>query len=91
MLLKKGMMLVVVVAFLASLFGAVPVVWAEDEPSAEDIILDVGVLRPAGLITLAAGTIIFVVSSPLALITKSTKTTAKKLVVEPYEFTFGRP
>ena len=92
MSLRKGMVLGFTLIILVSLLGAPHVVWAEeDEPSAEAITLDVVLIRPVGILSLAAGTGIFVISSPFAIITGSTKTAAKKLVVEPYKFTFERP
>ncbi|MBW2038040.1 MAG: hypothetical protein JRI46_00345 [Deltaproteobacteria bacterium] len=91
MSLRKGMVIVVAVTILGSLFGTPHMVWAKDEPSAEAITLDFVLIRPVGVLSLAAGTGIFIISSPLALITGSTKTSAKKLVVEPFTFTFVRP
>ena len=91
MSLRKGMVLSFTLIILVSLLGAPHVVWAGDEPSAEAITLDVVLIRPVGILSLAAGTGIFVISSPFAIITGSTKTAAKKLIVEPYKFTFERP
>jgi hypothetical protein len=84
-------MFVVLVAMVLAVFGGAPAVRAEEEPAAEDIVVDVAVLRPAGLLVLAGGAAFFVISSPIAYLTKSEKIAAKKLVVEPYEYTFVRP
>lgn len=91
MALKKILSLAVAVTVAVSLLAPAAGLCQEGEPSGEDIIVDFAVLRPAGLVALGAGTIIYVISFPFAAITGDTKTPAKKLVVEPYEFTFGRP
>lgn len=91
MSLRKVMVIVIAATILSGFLGTPHLVWAKEEPSAEEITLDVVICRPAGVLGLAAGTVIFVVASPIALITGSTKTTAKKLIVEPYKFTFQRP
>jgi hypothetical protein len=57
----------------------------------ENIVADVLVIRPVGLATIVAGTAIFLVSLPVALITNDVSTTAKQLVVKPVNYTFDRP
>jgi len=89
--MRRRMILVLLAALLVSVFGTAHAQLAQEEPTGEGIIFDMVILRPAGAVVLVGGTALFIVSYPLALITKSEKTTAKKLVVEPYEFTFGRP
>ena len=91
MALKKIVSLAVAVTVAATLLVPAAGLCQKGEPSGEDIIVDAAVLRPAGLLALGAGTIIYVITFPLAAITGDIKTPAKKLVVEPYEFTFGRP
>ncbi len=93
MSLRKGFILGVVVALLVGFLGVPPVVRAEieDEPTGTEITFDLVLVRPIGVVVFAAGTTIFIVSSPFALITGSLKNTADKLVAEPYRFTFVRP
>jgi hypothetical protein len=91
MYLRKQKAIIIAIAVFGSLLFAPQFVWAEEEPSGESIILDALVIRPVGILSIAAGTVIFAVSSPFALVTGSTKTAAKKLIVEPYKFTFKRP
>ncbi len=62
-----------------------------DEIFAEGIVLDVFICRPAGMVTSMVGTTLFVVSLPFALPARSIRTTAKKLVVNPFKWTFVRP
>jgi hypothetical protein len=92
MSLRKGIVAGVVITVLVGFLGAPPVVWAEDihEPTGTEITLDLMIARPFGAMSLALGTTIFVVSLPFAVATGSTKTTADKLVSDPYNFTFVR-
>lgn len=62
-----------------------------DRNNAVDVIADTFVLRPLGFATLVGGTVAYVVSLPIAAITKSTDTTSKIFVKDPYEYTFKRP
>ena len=56
-----------------------------------NIIGDALFIRPLGLVSIVAGTAIFVVSLPFAAITKSVPKSAKQLVVDPFNYTFDRP
>jgi hypothetical protein len=56
-----------------------------------NIIGDALIIRPLGLVSIVAGTAVFVVSLPFAAITKSVPKTAKQLVVDPFNYTFDRP
>lgn len=62
-----------------------------NEIYAEGIVLDVLICRPAGMVASMLGTTFFVVSLPFALPARSIHTTAKKLVVNPFKWTFIRP
>ena len=66
------------------------IAFAESEKG-ENIVADVLVVRPVGLAAIVAGTALFLVSLPLAVITKDASTTAKQLVLNPFDYTFDRP
>jgi len=66
------------------------IAFAESEKG-ENIVADVLVVRPVGLAAIVAGTALFLVSLPLAVITKDASTTAKQLVLNPFDYTFERP
>lgn len=59
--------------------------------SGEDIAADLVFMRPVGLAATVAGTAVFIVSLPFALITNDVSKTAKELVVDPFNYTFDRP
>jgi hypothetical protein len=92
MSLKKGIMVGVVMTVLVCLLCAPFGAWAEetDKPTGTEITVDLIIARPIGIMSLVAGTAIFVVSYPIAVLTGSGKNTADALVAQPYEFTFVR-
>ena len=61
------------------------------DPSAEAILADIIVLRPVGFVATVFGTILYVISLPVSLPTRSADTVAQKLVVAPARYTFARP
>ena len=60
-------------------------------PSGEAIVFDLVLGRPLGLVTLVAGTAIFIVGLPFTLPTGSVGVAADKLIADPFRFTFIRP
>ncbi len=56
-----------------------------------DIPVDVLIIRPVTLVGTVIGTALFIVSLPFAIPSGSVKTTAQKLVAEPFKCTFTRP
>ncbi len=64
---------------------------AESQPDPEAAAIDAVVMRPALFASTVAGSVAFVVSLPVALISKSVKSTAHALVVTPAMATFARP
>lgn len=94
--MQSGIALIVVVFLLwaTSLVHA-----AEDsymtkdrgDVSAEAIIADGLLLRPAGVVATIVGTLAFVVILPFSIPTKSVDKAAQKLIVDPAKYTFVRP
>ncbi|MDP2689731.1 MAG: hypothetical protein Q8P48_06435 [Deltaproteobacteria bacterium] len=75
--------------FLASSTAAI----AEEtgrEPGAGEIMFDLILTRPLGIAALAAGTAVFIVGIPFSLPAGGVGLTARKLVAEPFAFTFTR-
>jgi hypothetical protein len=62
-----------------------------DDVSAEAIIADGLLLRPAGIVATLLGTVVFVVTLPFSIPTKSVDKAAQKLIVDPAKYTFVRP
>src|SRR5215470_4581385 len=93
--MQSAIALLVVILFL----WATSLVHAADDPyagrtadvSAEAVIVDGLLLRPGGLVATVVGTVVFVVTLPFSIPTKSVDKAAQKLVVDPWKYTFVRP
>jgi hypothetical protein len=62
-----------------------------DAVSAEAMLVDGFLVRPAGLVATVVGTAAFVLTLPFTIPTRSVDRAAQKLVVEPGRYTFVRP
>ena len=62
-----------------------------EDVSAEEIIADGLLLRPAGIVATVVGTAVFVVTLPFSIPTKSVDKAAQRLIVDPARYTFVRP
>ena len=61
------------------------------QASAEAMTADIFIARPVGLLALVLGSSMFVVSLPLSGLGGNVDSAARKLVVDPAEYTFKRP
>src|SRR5574341_750177 len=59
--------------------------------SAEAILVDGLVLKPAGVLATLVGSAAFVVTLPFSVPTRSVDKAAQKLIVDPARYTFIRP
>ena len=94
--MQSGVALIVVVLFLCAtslVHAAEDSYMAKDrgDVSAEAIIADGLVLRPAGVVATIVGTLAFVVILPFSIPTKSVNKAAQKLIMDPVNYTFVRP
>jgi len=62
-----------------------------EEPSGEEMVADLALARPVGFVGLVFGSAVSIVALPFALMTCSTGKMYKKLVAEPFSYTFIRP
>lgn len=58
---------------------------------ATDMVVDVVVVRPLGLVTTVIGTVLTVVALPFTIPSGSVEASARELIVRPAEYTFKRP
>jgi len=90
--MKKAIAAIVVLVMLSGVCSAE--MYAKETanaPSAEEMALDVVLVRPLGIVSLAAGTAFFIVSLPFTIPSGSVGAAARRLVAEPFKFTFTRP
>ena len=94
--MQSGGALIVAVLFL----GATSLAHAAEDTymarergdvSAEALIVDGLVLKPAGVLATLAGTMAFVITLPFSIPTRSVDKAAQKLIVDPARYTFVRP
>ncbi len=64
---------------------------AEKETTAEEMVLDLILLRPAGFIGMVLGLGAFVVSLPFTIPAKQVEEAGQKFVADPAKYTFARP
>ncbi len=83
---KKIAVFLVVLALVAYAAPAMA-----NDPTDATIIGDVLLARPLGLAMIAAGSVLFVVSLPVAIPSRSVGNVGQRLVLDPVEFTFIRP
>jgi hypothetical protein len=98
MSLKKGIVIGIVAIVLYGIVGLPLVAGAQEtltpqlitKPTGTEIMFDLVIMRPLGMVGLALGTTLFVASLPFLLVTRSAENAADALVDEPFEFTFVR-
>jgi hypothetical protein len=83
--------LVTTICVLAVGLGSVASSYASENSGPLTVAADAVVIRPACLVATVLGSAFFVVSLPVAAISKSVKQTADTLVVKPANATFTRP
>jgi hypothetical protein len=83
--------LLTAICVLAVSLGGAASSSASDDSGPLTVAADVVVIRPACLVATVVGSAFFVVSLPVAAISKSVKKTADTLVVRPAKATFTRP
>ena len=76
---------------IAMLTAGSPRTHAFEDHSFEAVAADVIVVRPLSFVATAIGSALFVVSLPVALVSRSTSQTAEALVLRPGRATFTRP
>ena len=77
--------------FLASL-SVMPLSAAEPrEPSPDEVAVDLLFIRPVAFSSIIVGAGIFVVSLPFTLPTGNLNLAGRKLVIEPWKYTFSKP
>ncbi len=63
----------------------------DPDTASADVMVDIVCTRPIGFIGLIAGSILYLVTLPIAVATKSMDRTQQAFVIDPYEYTFERP
>lgn len=64
---------------------------ADQVPSASEVFIDAALIRPLGVVTLLSGAVVWVVSMPFTLTSRSVGKATDALLVKPFRHTFKRP
>jgi len=83
--------LLIAVCVLVTIFGSAGSAAATESGGPMEMVADIVVVRPACFVATALGSAFFVISLPIAALSKSVKKTADTLVVKPAKATFTRP
>ena len=91
---KTSVVFLLVAALVFSPLGAMAteqVGSTQGDPTGTDMVADLFLLRPVGVVATAFGAACFLISLPVTGPTKTTKSSWDTLVADPAEFTFARP
>lgn len=84
-------LLAALVLFLAVTPAEASSTMEKGEPSSTEIIFDVLIGRPLGIVATVLGTAVFIVGLPFTIPARSVGVTADKLIADPFKYTFARP
>lgn len=82
---------IIVTTLLSALLLAPTMQVRASDPGGAEMVADTVLVRPCCLVATTVGSVFFLLSWPIAAISKSTKATAHALVVRPAKATFTRP
>ncbi len=88
--MKKLIQVAVLACFVASLAPRAALGDVTEEERDLAFLVDVGVLRPVGLVTTVAGFVLFLVTLPISIPTLSIEKSFDILVANPARYTFVR-
>jgi len=88
---ERGMKKIVAILITLFILASASVVYAGGQPDTTNMVADIMLIRPLGFAALIGGSVLYIVSLPIAAITHSTDRTYEAFVKEPCDFVFKRP
>ena len=91
--LKQSTILFIALSLITTAFGSVAMAQdqsGEHERTGEKMAVDAVLLRPAGLLATALGSLVFIVSSPFSALGGNIKEAYEEMVKKPARYTFKR-
>jgi hypothetical protein len=91
---KKSLVMVIIATLLLISFGTAASAeeyFEAEDPSGGEMLFDVALVRPVGIIATAVGSVFYVLSLPFSAGGDNVDAAGEKLVKEPARFTFKRP
>jgi hypothetical protein len=92
-LFKQSTILFIAMALVTTTFGSVAMAqsqYRDHERTGEKMAVDAVLLRPAGLLATALGSLVFLVSVPFSALGGNTKEAYEEMVKKPARYTFKR-
>ena len=93
-IVKKTLVLMLVASLLIVPFSTAAIAqeyFETEDPGGGEMIFDLCVVRPIGIIASAVGAVAFVISWPFSALGDNSDVASQKLVKEPVAYTFKRP
>ena len=93
-MLKTPMIILLISGLVLLPFGSSAIAQDQslyEENSAEQMFVDLLLLRPLGIAVTAVGTAMFIISLPFSASGGNVKEAFQKMMAEPAKFTFARP
>ncbi len=93
-LAKKTLILILVAAVMFIPFGSGAMAqeyFETEDPGGGEMMYDLVVVRPIGLVATALGSVVFVLSLPFSALGDNVDVASEKLVKDPASYTFKRP
>ncbi len=91
---KKTLVLVLIVSFMVVPLGSTAMAqeyFEKEDPGGGEMMYDLVVVRPIGLVATALGSVVFVLSLPFSALGDNVGDAGQKLVKDPAAYTFKRP
>ena len=93
-IVKKTLVLMLVASLLIVPFSTAAIAqeyFETEDPGGGEMIFDLCVVRPVGLVATAVGMVAFILSWPFSALGDNSDVASQKLVKEPAAYTFVRP
>lgn len=93
-IVKKTLVLMLVASLLIVPFSTAAIAqeyFETEDPGGGEMIFDLCVVRPVGLVATAVGMVAFILSWPFSALGDNSDVASQKLVKEPVAYTFKRP
>jgi hypothetical protein len=91
---NKNLILILVAALMIMPFGSAAMAqeyFETEDPGGGEMLFDLVVVRPVGIVATALGAVTWVISLPFSALGDNIDVAGQKLVKEPASYTFKRP
>ena len=93
-IINQSIIIVMIAMLVLIPFGSVTLAieyYQAEEPTSGEMIYDVTIVRPIGMIATALGSVFFIISLPFSALAGNVDAASEELVKKPARYTFIRP